>query len=82
MYASLDDHPFPRLRESGVVVTLNSDDPAMFGSWVSDEYRVARDVFGYGDEDLADIAAASVRASFADDDVKQRILRDIDVWLG
>lgn len=63
-------------------MTLNSDDPAMFGSWVGNEYRVARDVFRYGDEELADIAGASVRASFADDDVKQRILRDIDAWLG
>lgn len=81
VYASLEDHPFPRLRDAGVVVTLNSDDPAMFGSWVSDEYRVARDVFGYGDEALADIAAASVHASFADSDVKQGTLRDIEAWL-
>jgi adenosine deaminase len=81
VYPALEDHPFPRLRDAGVVVTLNSDDPAMFGSWVNDEYRVAREVFGYPDEDLADIAAASVSASFADDDVKQRMLRDIDAWL-
>ena len=63
------------------VVTLNSDDPAMFGSWVSDEYRVARDVFGYDDADLADIAATSVRASFADDGDKRLMLRDIAAWL-
>ena len=69
-FASLEDHPFPPLRAAGVVVTLNSDDPAMFGSWVSDEYRVARDVFGYDDADLADIARTGVRASFADDDDK------------
>ena len=50
VYATIEDHPFRRLRDAGVVVTLNSDDPAMFGSWVSDEYRVARDVFGYDDE--------------------------------
>jgi adenosine deaminase len=81
VYASLEDHPFPRLREAGVIVTLNSDDPAMFGSWVNDEYRAAREVFGYGDADLADIAAASVRASFADDDVKRLMLRDIDAWM-
>ena len=49
VFASLEEHPFPKLREAGVVVTLNSDDPAMFGSWLSDEYRVAREVFGYDD---------------------------------
>ena len=35
----------------------------------------------YDDEELADIAGASVRSSFADDDVKDRILRDIESWL-
>ena len=63
------------------MVTLNSDDPAMFGSWLSDEYRVARDAFGYDDAELADIAATGVRASFADDDDKQRMLEDIAAWL-
>jgi adenosine deaminase len=79
--ASLAEHPFPHLRDAGVVVTLNSDDPAMFGSWVSDEYRVARDAFGYEDADLADIAAAGMRASFAEDDDKLLMLRDIEAWL-
>ena len=80
MYASLEDHPFPRLRDAGVVVTLNSDDPAMFGSWVSDEYRVARDAFGYDDADLADIArpACGRRSPTT---TQARILRDIDAWL-
>jgi len=49
---------------------------------VSDEYRVAREVFGYGDEDLAELARAGVCASFADGDVKAAILSDIDAWLG
>lgn len=80
-YTSIEDHPFRRLRDAGVVVTLNSDDPAMFGSWVSHEYRVARDAFGFDDTALADIARTSVHASFADDDVKARILRDINAWI-
>jgi adenosine deaminase len=81
VYASIEDHPFRRLRDAGVVMTLNSDDPAMFGSWVSDEYRVARDAFGFDDQALADIARAGVHASFADDDVKDGMVRDIDAWL-
>jgi adenosine deaminase len=82
VFASLEEHPFPSLRAAGVVVTLNSDDPAMFGSWVSDEYRVAREIFGYDDVELADIARTGVRASFADADVKRRIERGIEDWLG
>lgn len=79
--ASLPDHPFNRLREAGVVVTLNSDDPGMFGSWLTDEYTIARDVFGLRDDELAEIARAGVRSSFADEDVKVGIEVGIDAWL-
>ena len=77
----LAHHPFLRLREAGVVVTLNSDDPAMFGSWLADEFRVAREDFGLADEPLAEIARTGVRSSFADEDVRRRILADVDGWL-
>jgi adenosine deaminase len=81
VYPSIGEHPFPRLRAAGVVVTLNSDDPALFGSWVTDQYRVAREVFGYDDEELAAIARDGVASSFADDDVKASIRDGIDAWL-
>jgi adenosine deaminase len=81
VYPSYAEHPFVRLREAGVVVTLNSDDPPMFGAWIADEFRVAREAFGLDDEALADVARAGVRASFADDALKAGIERGIDAWL-
>jgi adenosine deaminase len=78
--ASLPEHPFNRLRDAGVVVTLNSDDPGMFGSWVTDEYAIARDVFGLNDGELAELARAGVRSSFADQDVRAGIEAGIDAW--
>src|SRR5204863_9468421 len=79
--ASLQEHPFVRLRDAGVVVTLNSDDPGMFGSWIADEYQIARSVFGLSDEELAEIDRTGVRASFADASLKAEILSGIDAWL-
>ncbi len=81
VYGSLDDHPFERLRAAGVIVTLNSDDPPMFGAWLTDVYEAARRTWGYGDERLADIARAGVDASFADADLKRTIRDGIDAWL-
>ena len=74
-------HPFMRLREAGVVVTLNSDDPPMFGSWPADEYRVAREEFGLDDDALAEVARTGVRSSFADEHRRRELLADIDRWL-
>jgi adenosine deaminase len=79
--ASYEEHPLPQLLEAGLVVTLNSDDPAMFSSPVTGEFEAARRVFGLGDEQLADLARAGVRASYADDVMKQSLENEIDLWL-
>jgi adenosine deaminase len=80
-YASLADHPFQRLRDAGVIVTLNSDDPELFGGWLTDVYEAARDTWVLEDEDLAGLARAAVDASFADEEMKRRLEGDVDAWL-
>jgi adenosine deaminase len=79
--ASYEEHPLPRLIDAGLVVTLNSDDPAMFSSPVAGEYEAARKIFGLDDHRLAALARAGARASYADDETKDSIERDIDAWL-
>jgi adenosine deaminase len=79
---SLEQHPFPVLREAGVIVTLNSDDPPMFGdAWLSDVYAAVARTWQLTDEELADIARAGVDASFADIATKGELERGIDAWL-
>jgi adenosine deaminase len=82
VYPSLQEHPFPRLRAAGVIVTLNSDDPPMFGAWLTGVYEEARAAWDLGDEALAAISRAGVDASFADTPTKRRLSREIDDWLG
>ncbi len=76
--ASLAEHPLSRFVEAGVVVTINSDDPPMFGTTLNREYEIAADLLGIGESGLADLSRAAVRASFAPDDVKARLLGEID----
>ncbi|HZD17005.1 MAG TPA: adenosine deaminase [Actinomycetota bacterium] len=78
---SLVEHPLPRMLEAGLLVTLNSDDPSMFGPWLSDEYAAVRDVFGLDDVALARLAGNGVRASFADDGARAELDRAIQAWL-
>ncbi|HEX6844539.1 MAG TPA: adenosine deaminase [Actinomycetota bacterium] len=80
-YPSLAVHPFPALRAAGVVVSLHSDDPPMFGGWLTEVYAAAREAWSLTDEDLAELARVSVRSSFAGDDVKTSVLDGIDRWL-
>lgn len=78
---SLEEHPLPRLLGAGIPVSLNADDPLMFGSGILGEYEVARNVFGLDDATLASIAASSIRASGAPADVKSSALAQIQNWL-
>ena len=79
--ASLAEHPFPALREAGVRLTLNTDDPGMFSTDLNHEYAIAHEVFGLATDDLAELARESVRASFASDDTRYRLLAEIDAYV-
>ncbi|MFB9904027.1 adenosine deaminase [Allokutzneria oryzae] len=78
---SLAAHPLPKLREAGLIVTVNTDIPNMMGISLSDEYARVRDAFGYDDTVLAEFARAGVDASFAPDALKARMHREITEWL-
>ncbi|WP_433553799.1 adenosine deaminase [Micromonospora zamorensis] len=79
--ASLDEHPLPQLVQAGLLVTINSDDPPMFGTTLNDEYAVAARLLGAGREGLAGLARNAVTASFLDPAGKQRISAEIDAYL-
>jgi adenosine deaminase len=74
----LRDHPLKRLLDAGVVVTVNSDDPAYFGGYVAANYRAIVDALDLDSDDVVALAANSIRASFLDDAAKERLLAEID----
>lgn len=78
--ASLDEHPLPTFVAAGVPVTINSDDPPMFGTTLNQEYAVAADLLGLDESGVADLARAAVEHSFAPDDVKARLRAEIDAY--
>ena len=77
VYPDWASHPVERLRQAGVAITVNTDDPAPLGTRLEAEWAICADTFGWTRADLVELARASVRASFADDDVK----RDLDAEL-
>ncbi|WP_018587833.1 adenosine deaminase [Salinispora arenicola] len=77
----IEEHPLPRLVEAGLLVTINSDDPPMFGTTLNDEYAVAARLLGLGPQGVAALARNAVVASFLDPASKQRIAGEIDAHL-
>jgi adenosine deaminase/aminodeoxyfutalosine deaminase len=76
--ASFAEHPLRRYFDLGLMVTLNSDDPAFFGSDVANEYLVAHSVQGFTREELRQLAANSIRASFLPESAKTAWLTRIE----
>jgi adenosine deaminase len=60
----IENHPLPRLLDSGVCVALGADDPLLFATTTSREYAVARETFGFGARTMTLLAENSWRASF------------------
>jgi aminodeoxyfutalosine deaminase len=65
------------MRDAGVVVTVNSDDPPMFGTTLGREYEIAASLLDLDEDGLADLALAAVDASFAPRDVAAGLRAEI-----
>jgi adenosine deaminase len=74
-------HPAPLLLAAGVPVTLNADDQLWFSSGVTDQYIIARDIWGLDDETIAGFARAGALATGMSTATRERLLSGIDGWL-
>jgi adenosine deaminase len=70
----LADHPLPAMLDAGLLVSVNSDDPAYFGGYLDDNVRAVQDAFGLTPDQVATLAANSIAASFLPDAEKARLL--------
>jgi aminodeoxyfutalosine deaminase len=79
--SSLDRHPLPLLVEAGVPVSINSDDPPMFGTTLTREYEIAARLLSLDEAGAAGLARAAVDASFLPIQDKVRLTAEIDAYL-
>lgn len=80
--ATLEEHPLRAFADAGVLVTVNSDDPPMFGTDLNTEYAVAARLLDLDERGVAALAKNAVEASFLDPAGKARIATEIDAYLG
>ena len=67
----LAGHPLPHLLDEGLYVTLNSDDPPMFNTTLTDEYIAAANAFQFGADLVEQLVLNAVRASLLPDNFRQ-----------
>ncbi|MFG1910140.1 adenosine deaminase [Kribbella sp. NPDC048928] len=79
---SYDVHPLRAMVDAGLVVTINSDDPPMFGTDLTNEYAVAARLLDLDEAGVGELAKTAVRESFAEDSVKSALVSEIDTYIG
>lgn len=78
VFDSFAEHPFPKLRDAGCKVTLNSDDPPYFWTNLKREYAIAAEHFGMDDKALMATTRTAIEAAFVDRKTKAALLARLD----
>jgi adenosine deaminase len=74
----LAHHPLRRMMDKGLVVTVNSDDPAYFGGYVNDNYRGVANALSLERDEIAAIVRNGIRASLMTAPEKDKVLAEVD----
>jgi len=77
LIARIEDHPLPRFLEAGLVVTLNSDDPAMFGTSLENELLQAATTFSLSRQQVSNLCENAIAAAFLPEEDKKELLREL-----
>lgn len=80
-YRTLAEHPFRSLREAGVLLTINTDDPAMMEQDLGREYRNAAEAFGYDATELGRIAVEGIESTWLDEPDRRALAAEFEVAL-
>ena len=77
---TFDDHPVKDYFDAGLMITLNSDDPPMFGSNLLDEYVLVHERYGFSLDQMREFAANAVEASFLPPERKLELLGAVEQY--
>src|SRR5712691_7163118 len=78
---SLAHHPLRRMMDKGLMVTVNSDDPAYFGGYVNQNYLAVSDALALGRAEIAAIVRNGIKASLMTPVDKDKALAEVDLGL-
>ena len=73
VFDTIDDHNLPRLLEAGLNVTVNSDDPAYFGGYMTANMTAVAEAFDLGRDTLCGFTRNAIDAAFIGDDRRREL---------
>ncbi|MBP9718400.1 adenosine deaminase [Candidatus Gracilibacteria bacterium] len=74
----LHEHPLKKMMEAGLLVSINSDDPAYFGGYIADNYQAITEALNLSKEEIIQLAKNSFQSSFLTADEKREMITKIE----
>ena len=74
----MENHNLKRLLDMGLCVTVNSDDPAYLGGYMTENYLAVQKALNLDLEDIRSLAKNAIQATFLGQVEKQRLLDELD----
>ena len=81
VFDRLEEHNIKRLLDRGVAVMVNSDDPAYFGGYLTDNYLAIQTALGLSRDDVAALARNGIEATFLETDRKETLLAELEAYI-
>ena len=76
----LKDHPIAKMMDRGLLVTLNSDDPAYFGGYMNENYLAIAEALNLSRQQITQLAKNGIKASWLSNEEKELRLEDIEQY--
>jgi adenosine deaminase len=78
VFSDMSQHNLVQLMDAGLCVTINSDDPAYFGGYMSDNFRAVEAAFDLGPERLRQLCRNAAEAAFVTEERRRDLVHAID----
>jgi adenosine deaminase len=77
----MQNHPLPAMLAAGLMVTINSDDPAYFGGYLNENYEAVSGILNDDKQALAQLARNSFEAAFISQVEKEKFIAEVDAYM-
>lgn len=71
---SLEEHPVRRYFERGIIVTLNTDDPKMFGNSLAEEFLLLEEKLSFSRNEIRSLILQGIQAAWLSEDKRQQLV--------
>ena len=73
LFPDFNSHPFPKLLDAGLKLSINSDDPPFVNTTLGQEYTRVQEAYNYSDDVMTNITKMAIEDAFVDEETRSKL---------